>query len=372
MIGSALKVAGTCLALLSLAGCGADRAPVPAPATRPVKIFVVEGVGGRTSRTFPGRVEATKRAELAFRVAGRLQQILVKEGNRVREGQVLARLDPTDFEIVLEERQASYDRAERNFKRGLELVEDGNISRIDYDTMETNYRAASAALSQARRDLDSTVMVAPFDGRIARREVENYEEVMAKQTIFTLQSTDQLDIIIDLPESVVLGIRGSARGEEPQSRARAYARFEGHGDQTFPLTHKEIATKADEQTQTYRATLTMDAPTDFNVLPGMSATVVVDLSALGGEEAVKWVPVRAVQGDSGLEPRVWVLDPEHMTVHARGVTLGRMSGRMVQVTEGLEGGEEIVAVGADYLAEGMRVTRMAATEQAVPRDDEPS
>ena len=103
----------------------------------------------------------------------------------------------------------------------------------------------------------------------------------------------------------------------------------------------------------------------------MTADVVLDLTAAVDKEAVKWVPARAVQADSGLEPRVWVLDPDSMTVSSRTVEVGRMSGRSIQVFEGLEGGEEIVAVGAAYLAEGMRVTRMLETEQAVPRESDP-
>ena len=81
--------------------------------------------------------------------------------------------------------------------------------------------------------------------------------------------------------------------------------------------------------------------------------------------------MRAVQADNGLEPRVWVLDPASMTVSSRAVEVGRMSGRSIQVTSGLDGGEEIVSVGAPYLAEGMRVTRMKMTEQAEPRADDP-
>ena len=93
----------------------------------------------------------------------------------------------------------------------------------------------------------------------------------------------------------------------------------------------------------------------------------LDLSELVILDSVKWVPARAVQADSGLNPRVWLLDPDTMTVSSREVSIGRMSGSMIEITEGLAGGEEIVAVGAPYLAEGMRVTRMADTEQAVPR-----
>ncbi len=365
------------LLLSGLAACGREEPVPPPPATRPVKIFTVEGGTADMIRTFPGRVDASQRAELAFRVSGQLKEILVKEGDLVEAGQVLARLDPADYEVVLEDRQASFDNAERNFTRARELIVDGNISKLDFDRMEADYRTSAAALSQARLNLEYTVMASPFTGRIAERRVENFEEVLARQTVFWLQNIDQLDVIIDMPESVVRSVRGSARRDrdiahgEAASPLKAYAQFEGRSEERFPLRPKEIATQADQQTQTFRTTFTMEAPTSFNVLPGMTATVVLDLTGVVDKEGVKWVPARAVQADAGLEPRVWVLDAENMTVASQAVEIGRMSGRMIQVYDGLEGGEEIVAVGAPYLAEGMRVTRMAQTEQAAPRADDP-
>lgn len=371
------KLATTGLSLLFLAACGGREAPPEGPSTRPVKIFVVEGGVADTVRTFPGRVDAAQRAELAFRVPGQLQEILVKEGDLVEEGQVLARLDPADYELVFEDRKATFDNSESNFQRGQELIVDGNISRMDFDRMEANYRTASAALSQAEKDLEYTVLTSPFAGRVAQRSVENFEDVLAKQTVFTLQNINQLDIVIDLPESVVRMVRSGTR--DAQSIARneasegidAVAVFDGRPDETFALRPKEIATKADEQTQTFRATWSMEAPSEFTVLPGMTTSVRLDLSSLVADDKVKRVPVRAVQADSGLKPRVWVLDPAAMTVSSREVSIGRMRGRDIQVTSGLNGGEEIVAVGAPYLAEGMKVTRMRLTEQAVPRADDP-
>ena len=365
------------VALTGLVACGGGEQVAPEPTSRPVKVFLVEGGEVDAVRSFPGKVNASQRAELAFRVSGKLQELLVKEGDLVEEGQVLARLDPSDYKLVLEDRQARFDNSDRNYKRAQELVADGNISRLDFDRMEAEYRSATAALSQARKDLEYTVLAAPFRGRIAERDVENFEEVLAKQTVMWLQNIDQLDIVINLPESVVRSVRGGASRSvgdqgQPDPAVRATARFEGRGDQTFELAPKEISTKADTQTQTFRATFTMAAPTTFTVLPGMTATVLLDLTELVSQESVKWVPARAVQADSGLEPRVWLLDPASMTVSSREVSIGRMSGSMIEITDGLEGGEEIVAVGAPYLAEGMRVTRMAETEQAVPRAGDPS
>ncbi len=232
--------------------------------------------------------------------------------------------------------------------------------------MEAEYRSATAALSQARKDLEYTILTAPFAGRIAQRGVENFEEVVAKQAVIWLQNINQLDIVIDLPESLVRSIRGGVSREvgnpgHTEPPVRATATFQGRGEQTFALQPKEVSTRADPQTQTFRATLTMPAPTEFTVLPGMTATVSLDLSGLVSVDSVKWVPARAVQADAGLEPRVWLLDPVSMTVSPRKVAIGRLSGGMLEITDGLVGGEEIVAVGAPYLAQGMRVTRMRRT-----------
>lgn len=372
-----LKHAVASSLLLVLVACGGKEEVASPPVTRPVKTFVVEGGSADAIRTFPGRVDASQRAELSFRVPGRLQEILVREGDLVEKDQVLARLDPTDYQLVYEDRKATFDNSRSNFERAKELVTDGNISRMDYDRMEANFRSATAALAQAEKDLEYTVLTSPFRGRVAQRLVENFEDVLAKQTVFSLQNTSRLDIIIDVPESVVRMVRNIDQGErsiETDERVRvtrAWAVFEGRPDDKFELQPKEIATKANEQTQTFRATFTMLAPTDFTVLPGMTTTVLLDLSQLMPRDAVKRVPVRAVQADSGLKPRVWILDPQTMTVTGREVAIGRMTGDMVQITEGLDGGEEIVSVGAPYLAEGMQVTRMKMTEQAVPRSDDP-
>lgn len=373
-----LKCIAIGLSALVLSACGGEEPEAPPPSSRPVKIFVVSGGAADAIRTFPGRVDASQRAELAFRVPGQLQQILVKEGDLVEEGQVLARLDPADYRIALEDVQATFDNAQRQFERGKELIVDGNISRTDYDRMEANYRSSSAALSQAELNLEYTVMTAPFRGRIAQRNVENFEDVLSRQSIFSLQNVEELEVIIDLPESVVRSIRGDVSddpeiGKSEKTRpVTAEAMFEGRDGYAFALAPKEIATRADAQTQTFRTTFSMEAPSDFTVLPGMTASVRLDMSNMLAADTVKWVPTRAVQADSGLEARVWVLDPDTMTVSSRAVNIGRLSGRMIEVNDGLEGGEEIVSVGAPYLAEGMRVTRMLASEQAEPRADDPA
>jgi RND family efflux transporter MFP subunit len=358
---------------LSACGRGDDGAPAE-PAVRPVRTVVVGDSSGSELRRFPGRVEATQQAELSFRVAGQLREVLVREGDRVEAGGVIARLDPTDFETALADRQATFDNAERNYRRASELVETGSISRLDYDRMEAQFRSAEAALEQARNNLAYTTLRAPFTGRIAQRLVENFEEVQARQPVFYLQGDQQLDVVIDLPETIIRQVRrGDAVAVDEDvatseaARVKAWATFNDHPELRLPLTLREVATRADTSTQTYRVTFSMPPPSAFTVLPGMTADVAVDFSPLLSGKNVFWLPAQAVQADASLAPQVWVYDSESGTVSARAVETGRLAEDRIQVLAGLEGGEEVVAVGAPYLSEGMRVRPLPQLEQAEPR-----
>jgi RND family efflux transporter MFP subunit len=362
-----------CLAVAAIGllhACGGEEPPAPAAGTRPVKTFIVEGGQGDGQRSFPGRVESATRAELSFRVGGTVQDILVKEGDLVEPGQVLARLDPTDYETVVRDRQATFDNSQRNFERARELIEKGFISGTEFDRLEANYKTSEASLEAARQDLAYSELKAPFGGRVAKRHVERFEDVDVKQTVFTLQDVTTLQVKIDLPESLVRGLRSNTPDDPP---VPVYATFEGQNDRRLPLTLAEVSTRADPQTQTFEVTFNMAPPEGFVVLPGMTATVTADLSSrlieAGGSH---WVPVSAVVADSALGSRVWVLDPATMTVRAVAVEVGGMQGDQVELRSGLAGGEEIVSVGASYLAEGMRVSRMATGEQAVPRSGDPA
>ncbi len=149
-----------------------------------------------------------------------------------------------------------------------------------------------------------------------------------------------------------------------------WASFEAEPNRRFELTFKEVATRADAQTQTFEVTFAMPAPKDLTVLPGMTASVTADLSSAFDEQVVYYVPIAAVTADNELTPRVWIVDEDALTVREQPVALGRMVGSSIEITDGLEPGLRIVTAGAGYLAEGMAVTLMRQSEQAEPRADD--
>lgn len=353
-------------------GCADQQDPTGTPdVVRPVKTFLVESPEAGGIRKFPARIDAHRKAELAFRIPGTVAEILVKEGDRVSEGQEVARLDPRDYEITVSDRQANFDNASKNYERAKELVETGAISKTDFDRLEANFKQARAALDAAEQDLEYTRLEAPFGGFIARRYIQRFEEVQAKQTILALQDVSKLEVEFDIPESLIRGLRASGdQDSKTRDRVKVYASFDDLPGQQFPLTFKEIATKADPKTQTFEATFTMDQLERSTVLPGMTATVTADLSYYARETAVFLVPVDAVAGDHKLDPRVWIVEKPELTVKSRAVQLGRMLGDRIEITEGVGPGTRIVAAGAAFLAEGMKVTLMPDLEQAEPRPDD--
>ncbi len=352
-------------AAILLFGCEKPEEPAGEPPIRPVKTMVVSAGKAGGVRQFPARIDSLNKADLAFRVPGKVQEILVTEGEEVDKGQLLARLDDTDYRIVLHDRQATFDKAQKDFQRAKKLIKEGYISRTDYDKLEAAFKSAKAALEAARQDLAYTRLQAPFAGTVAKRYVEQFEEVQPNQPVLALSDTSLLKVIFDVPENIIQTIRRSNKSD----RVEVWASFDTLPDKRFPLQFLEVSTRADPQTQTFKVTFTMPRPEQLNVLPGMTANVTVDLTEVQRITQGQMLPLTAVTADAALEPIVWVVDDDD-TVHAQKVKLGEMRGARIEVLEGVKDGMRVVTAGTAYLAEGMKVRLMPEKEQAEPRLDD--
>ncbi len=327
--------------------------------SRPVKTIVISDDMTGDTRTFPAVVDAIQKADISFRVDGKVQKVLVKEGDQVKKGQVLAELDPVDFNIQLKDRKASYDTAKANYDRAKALVEKGAISRVDHDDIRARYHTAKANLSAAEQNLLYTKLKANFDGYIAKRHVEKFEEVILSQTMFSLEDVSALKIKIDVPENLMILINNS-NGEKRD----LYAVFDNISNQQFPLTFIETTTKADPNTKTFKVTLKMDTPENYNVLPGMTATVYAEMFHNETQsKTTAAIPISAVISDSKKQATVWVVNEESMTVNPKKVTPGIMIGNIMQV-DGLSPGDRVVIAGAPFLRNDMKVTLLETGEQA--------
>ncbi|MES9853407.1 MAG: efflux RND transporter periplasmic adaptor subunit [Candidatus Thiodiazotropha sp. L084R] len=369
MIVSRNAFVGLTMVSLSLFGCSEPPSSEPAEVVRPIKSFLIETTSSGAIRTFPARIDAGRKAELSFRVSGVLKQLPVKEGDQIKAGQLVAALDPTDLEIVYNDRKANYDKANRNFTRAKELVKKGNISKMDFDRLEAEFKSASASLKAAQQDLNYTKLTAPFDGSIAILNIDNFEEIQAKQPVLVLQDISELEVKFDVPESLLRGLTSEDR-ENAKENVLVTVSFADIPGNSYPLTFREITTQADAKTQTFQVTYTMLRLDSANILPGMTAKVTVDFSKFDDDNTVYRVPASAIVGDYKLDPQAWVIEASSMTVEPRMVKVGRLVGENIEVFEGLEPGDRIVTAGTPFLVKGMKVRLMPAKEQAMQRPED--
>lgn len=349
-----VSIAVYILITFTLGACGrGEQAAAPKEVLRPVRTVLISKTDSAAIREFPGVVDALQKADLGFRVAGKLQKIFVKESEIVKRGQKIAQLDQKDFEIRLKSAQANFERTKASYERAEQLLPQGFVSKTDYDQLKADYTQASANLDSARQDLEYTVLRAPFAGIIARRFVENFEEVIAKQPIVALEDLSAYSIKIDVPESVMIRVKTGV-----QQRRKVYATFDAIKGERFPLTLKETATRPDEQTKTYRVRFTMQPPPGHTILPGMTVTVAAEKRpGEAGQLEGYFIPAHAVLEDRQ-DRYVFVAKPsakDIATVERRSVTIGQITAQGIQIVEGLATGDYVITAGMSQLTDGMSV-----------------
>lgn len=333
-----------------IGGCGKKEEPAPKAVVRPVKVMTVQGSGDGVNMTYPGKTRANRRVDLSFKVPGPLVEMPVEEGQEIKKGQLIARILPRDFKINLDQAKARAVNAERQYDRYKELYVRKQVSKAEFDRFKASRDIAAAQLEDAQNALKDTYLKAPFDGIVAKRHVQNFEEVQAKQPIVFFQDLSKIEVLVDAPETVVVTL---GQGEEIE----ATATFAAAPDKKFPLELKEFSTEADPQTQTYQVVLVMDRPEGINILPGMTATVTGRQVSDADSTARIVIPAIAVMEDPQEKAFVWVLKKDEMTVHKTAVTVGEMTGSdSILVTDGLKGGEQIVTSGITKLQDGMKVS----------------
>ncbi len=330
-------------------GCGKKEEPVKKEVLRPVKTLTIQAAGTSALRSYPGQVRASRRVDLAFKVAGPLIELPVEEGQEVKKGKLIARILPRDFKIRLDQAKARSLEAEQQYQRYRDLYVKKQVSKADFDKYKSQRDVAVAQQADAQNALKDTYLKAPFAGVIAKRYVENFEEVQAKQPIVFLQDISKVELLVNVPESDMATVRGEIDTE-------VFALFPTVPGKRFPLDLKEYSTQADPKTQTYQVVLVMPQPKGVHILPGMTGTVEVEIKAKATDGPQIVIPAIAVLADSDGSSYVWGVDEKAMTVRKLPLKVAEMTGsESIVVNEGLKGGEIIVVAGGTKLEDGMQV-----------------
>jgi membrane fusion protein, multidrug efflux system len=344
------------LALLAapLAACN-DRAASTLERAAFVHTEVVQPRDGQASLTLTGEVQARFRADLSFRVSGRVLARLVDVGAHVNAGDLLARLDPAEQQADFDAATASVAAAEAQlrvaratFDRQNQLLSSGFTTRVAYDqaqeqlrTAQSTLESAKAELGRTREALGDTELHARAAGVITARNIEVGQVEQAAQSVFTLAQDGERDAVFDVPESMFLG--------DVESGGVSLALVSGP-DVTATGYVREISPAVDPKSSTVRVKVEIQNPPAAMTLGSAVAGTAGTKPAT--EITVPWTALMA----AGSKPAVWIVDPKTRTASLKPVIVSAYEAGAVQIKEGLEAGDRVVIDGGKLLSSGQPVT----------------
>lgn len=311
-----------------------------------VYVTTPEGGEGTGSLNFTGVVEEDDNISIGFKTPGQIKKILVKEGDHVRTGQLLAVLDDEDYKLGVEALQIQYDQVKDEVARAARLFEKKSMTANDYEKATAGLKQLGVQLQVNKNKLAYTRLYAPAAGIIESVNFSPAEMVDAGTAVFTMIGKGVMEVVCDIPANTYFN----------RDNISSVSCSTPHAEGTvFPLRILSIVPKADSN-QLYRMRLAAGKEGASALTSGMNVEVKVEMSGNGSDGLM--VPTSSVF-KRGNETCVWVLKPDS-TVTARKITLeGTIDGNVTTVGSGLSSSDRIIRAGVSMLHEGEKVKVVA-------------
>ena len=334
----------------------------PAPPEEPVRSVKVITVGlgaFESGQEYAGEVRARVESRLGFRVAGKITKRTVEVGQRVKAGQLLAQLDPRDYQLAADAGRAQVvsattqrDLAAADLTRYRALKDQNFISGAELERREATLKAAQATLEQAQaqqagqgNQTGYTQLLADVSGVVTAVEAEAGQVVAAGTPVVRIAQDGPRDVVFAVPEDKLARVPvGSA------VTVRSW-----NGGPTLRGTVRELAASADPVTRTFPVKVTLSEKDAGEALPlGATAYVVPQAVAQLAGGVIK-LPTSALRQE-GKGSAVWVLDTASMTVRSQPVQIATADGNEAVIASGLQPGQKVVSAGVHVLSPGQKVT----------------
>jgi len=334
---SIVGVFALCLMLL-LCNCGNKEAAVTKNIPV-VNLSTVQIAKGISENSYPGTTQAADESRLAFRVAGTLESIPVKVGNRVRKGQVLARMDSRDYKVQLAAAQAEYESTKAECERIISLYEDGGTSANNYDKARYGLEQITQKLAHAKDQVEDCVLYAPFDGYVHEVNYDGHETVGSGMPIVSVFADKKIEVVTHIPVS-------------EYNRQSEYDRITA----TFSSPNRTVSlkllniSKDANANQLYTMHLKIEDD-DKEITPGLTA--MVNIFGKEKDNLPLEIPSSAVLCEND---QTYVYLYSDSIIHKTPVRVSHLSSRgTIQVIQGLEAGQKVVSAGVHLVSDGQRV-----------------
>lgn len=336
-----------CLISSFITSCGEpQKRPQP---IKTVKTDTVRIEGRQTLLQYSGKVKASEDVSLAFRVSGTIRSIKVEDGQEVRAGQLLADLDPTDYQIQLDATEAQYKQVKSEAERVIALYNDGGTTPVAYDKAVYGLKQITALYEHHKDELAYTKLYAPFSGYIQKHLFNVHETVGAGMPVLSMIGQGAPEVEINVPAAEYI-----RRGEFSDYQCT----FDIYPGKIYPLKLIGITHKANAN-QLY--TMRLKLETEGLPVPSAGMNTMVHIRLNDGESQELKVASGAVLQKNG-KSGVFVYHPQDRKVQFKEVELLRLTsnGQAIVSSAHLKAGDIVVSEGAHSISDGETVRPLPA------------
>lgn len=331
-----------CLLALVIMLSGCTKENDQTEVIRPVKTTQPQLKSSLVVHNFPGVIKANKDSKLAFRVSGTIAELKFEEGEFVKEGELIAKIDDRDYKLQVTATQAKFQEVSAEVERVVELYKRNSISRSDYDKAIAGKTMAEAKYQSALNQLEDTRLEAPFSGYLQNIYFDDHETINKGLPAVSMVQISDLKVEADIPSKLYL-------------QAEYFGSFscypEALPNLILPLELKGIRKKSNLN-ELYKIIFTMENNPTVKLAAGM--IVDVQISVESEENQILTVPVNSVFNQQG-KSLIWVLSQDN-TVKLREVEIGDLLGEgSIEIPKGLSRQEVIITAGVHTLQEGDKV-----------------
>lgn len=344
---------------LALSGCSDDADVALEPELRPVRVSVVSESEDLRERSFTGISQSSQESRMSFKVSGTVIDVAVQVGDQLAAGELIARLNPSTYDLNVQQAEASLAQATANqrnadssYSRAKELYENNNASRNDLDSSRANaesaeaqVRSAAKSLEIARLDRSYTRLTAATDCTVAAVDVELNENINAGTQVAKVNCGSGIEVSLGVPESLIGGL---------EQGMPARVRFNAISDQSFNGTVTELGIAAGGSAATFPLVVTLD-DSDSSLRAGMAAEVTFEFP--NSQASSYAVPSAAVVNDEN-GSFVFIANPlgdGSATIERRPVQTGELTTNGVEILDGLANGDRVVTAGTSVIRDGQTV-----------------
>ena len=312
-----------------------------------VQADTVKSYQGELSIIYPGKIKAASEVKLSLRVAGPIRAVLPEVGAFVKKGELIAEIDPRDYEIQLSATEAEYNQVKEEAGRVIELYKRGSVPANDYDKAVSGLKQITAKYNAHKNALADTRLTAPFDGYIQKKFFDAHEIVNIGTPVLSMINNDYYEVNIDIPSSDFV---------RRESFKEFYCEADVFPGVKIPLELLDVTQQANYN-QLFRVRFRMKPEEKLNLAAGMSVSVTIRFEP--GQEGLSIIPISSLFQKED-KSYVWVYDTAQMTVKMNPVQVVELDkdGQVI-VESDLASGTRIVSAGVNGLREGQKVRLLA-------------